>query len=551
MEVAINLASLGAGLASPFVDITRTGSSPRAMYSNQGATLGPNGWPTTPAEYAANYCFSPGTHNYTIIITKGSASNVRIMNPPARPPIVNGRATFDMTGIDETSIPINVITTAAGETRWAIVRTDWLALWEKNPLAFDPDWFASVAQWFRLRLMDWMGTNDNKTDDYWSGSLDAATFAGKGKGMPIEVIAQLANDTGKQLHLSFPVGISDANAVKLVTNLDKLLGPTAKPILWENGNEVWNAGFAAHNYAITQDKVTWWVAATASYNEALAAYNAALASGSSALMAKPVKPPEPDGYRWYGARSVQLSKLLQGMGKKVGVDFDFGIGCQPAQPGKGVVVFEGVENAGGSGADFTDWLITGYINGTLTGADDVLMPLIDADDLAGAAENIRHGENFVRAGKTAPDKGQSLDTVKSATVRHVAFAASKGIKRTSWYEGNLHMRALPHYALVKDKVVAFFKKLCGSPFAGQLMKENLQIAEEAGVYCATLFNDRTPWNEWGCFRLYGTPAWDTAVQYIADHAVKPPTELDAINAAIAELRAQLDALATRVAALAA
>ena len=532
MKLGINLDMPRYYTTQQWCDRRPTASALRKMYGT--GTIGLNGWPVGPCQVTANYYLDPGENDYVLVITKGTASKIIISqqdasgNPVNRTVQVTGAETpFKATGKENASWAISVVTTDPGETRWALVRADELEMWKADPLAFSPSWISRYKGFSDVRFMDWMKTNDNKTPDYPERDPleNFQAFAG---GVPISLIVKFAKQTGIAPWICIPTQASDDTVRSIMKRLESLKGVMTVTV--EYANEVWNTDFMAHTYAVSQDKVL------------LTTNASSLTTGTT---------PTADGYRWYGYRATQISKIIQDAGWKLGQDFKMALGCQPAQPSKAVSVWDGVKMAGGSGAThFSRWIITGYIWGTLTSDDAVTLPLVRANDLAAGYANL------MTVG------GMSVAGMPANYAKHKQIATDNGGLEVCWYEGNAHLHTIPHYAttnlvargvtdLTQDDVQRYFANLHRGAGMADVMAANLKAAEDAGISVACLFNDQGKFGTAGCFGLYGTPGWDAVVKYIADHAIKPPTELDAINAAIAELRAQLDALAVRVQALAA
>jgi hypothetical protein len=122
---------------------------------------------------------------------------------------------------------------------------DLIAMGEK----FDPKWFQAIDDFRVLRTHDWQGTNFSKvteptTNDFTS---DQAFWVRDGRGMPIELLVETANQARSDLWINIPHMATDkymeevAKYVK--TNLDKDLR-----VYVEYTNEYWTTIFDQHPY---------------------------------------------------------------------------------------------------------------------------------------------------------------------------------------------------------------------------------------------------------------------------------------------------------------
>lgn len=491
MHIGVNLAPIRAYLPSPFIDITRSSMGFKPQIEGKGTVL-PNGWPAGDGagEMAGLFYFPPEAHNYTVICTKGAISSIRVIKTSQRITLDNNWASFDMPAVDGYQ-QINITPIAgSGETRVAIIRTDWLDLW-KNGEIFDPEWLKSLADFESFRLLDWLETNGNLTVDTF---VPADSWFLAKTGAPIELAIALANKTGAGLHIPIPAHASDQWVKTLIGKLKTGLEPGIM-VLLEYGNEVWNGGFEANKYAIAQSLSLW-----GDVNSR--------------------------GYMWYGYRAGQIALLARGSGYRVG------IGCQTAQPAMADKVWAGVKLSGATNADFTDWLIAAYVNGTLTSKAGPTLDLAARGDVDAGIENILHTGTG------------SVDAQGKLYAAHKTIAAANFLKLTV-YEGNAHLNALPNFAGdTLGTVLGYFKKLTTSEGMAKVMEANLQALEANGVELFHLYGDRQNYTGFGCFGMVGTPAWDKLKEWISaeeeslEDLVK---EIETMQAQLADLRQRVEA----------
>jgi Ca2+-binding RTX toxin-like protein len=114
---------------------------------------------------------------------------------------------------------------------------------------FDPRWFDAIDDFRILRTHDWQGTNFSKvtnptTNDFTS---DQAFWVRDGRGMPIELLVETANEARADLWINIPHMATDAYmrqvAQYVKDNLDKDLR-----VYVEYTNEYWTTIFDQHPY---------------------------------------------------------------------------------------------------------------------------------------------------------------------------------------------------------------------------------------------------------------------------------------------------------------
>ena len=114
---------------------------------------------------------------------------------------------------------------------------------------FDDRFIARLNDFSVLRFMDWMRTN-NSTQQLWEyrPTTELATYTTP-KGVPLEVMLELANRTGKYPWFNMP-HLADDNYVRQFAEIVRdNLNPNL--VLYvEHSNEVWNSAFAQYSYAL-------------------------------------------------------------------------------------------------------------------------------------------------------------------------------------------------------------------------------------------------------------------------------------------------------------
>lgn len=135
-----------------------------------------------------------------------------------------------------------------------IVREDRLPLYQAGAV-FNPDWLAVIRDARHLRLMDWMETNDSEIV-HWEDrpKLGDATWARV--GVPLEIMVQLANETGTEPWFTLPHQADDEYVRHFATYVHEHLDPRLK-VRVEFSNEVWNGAFDQSDWVDEQAKKVW------------------------------------------------------------------------------------------------------------------------------------------------------------------------------------------------------------------------------------------------------------------------------------------------------
>ena len=113
---------------------------------------------------------------------------------------------------------------------------------------FNPDWLAVVQDARQLRFMDWMATN-NSTVTEWSDRPKLGDATWMERGVPVEVMVQLANQTGTDPWFNMPAQATDDYIRQFATYVRDHLDPDLKAYV-EYSNETWNAAFCGISLAI-------------------------------------------------------------------------------------------------------------------------------------------------------------------------------------------------------------------------------------------------------------------------------------------------------------
>lgn len=135
-----------------------------------------------------------------------------------------------------------------------IVHERHLEAFERGEI-FNPDWLARVGDAENLRFMDWMLAN-NSPQVSWADRPRVEHYTWMGRGVPFEVMIELANITGAEPWFTLP-HLADEDYQR---RFAELVRETLRPDLrvWvEYSNEVWNFMFDQAHWAEEQARARW------------------------------------------------------------------------------------------------------------------------------------------------------------------------------------------------------------------------------------------------------------------------------------------------------
>ena len=118
---------------------------------------------------------------------------------------------------------------------------------------FNPDFVANLKGFETLRFMDWMETNSS-TQERWENRPKPADFTfADGKGVPVEWMVELANETGANPWFTMPHKATDDYVRRFARYVKDNLDSRLKAYV-EYSNEVWNEQFDQHSYVDWQGR---------------------------------------------------------------------------------------------------------------------------------------------------------------------------------------------------------------------------------------------------------------------------------------------------------
>ena len=346
---------------------------------------------------------------------------------------------------------------------------------------FNQKWLDIIDDAQSLRFMDWMATNDSQvatTAD--APTVQDATWASK--GVPLEVMIRLANETGTDPWFNIPHLADETYIRDFVTQVRDTLDPSLKAY-FEFSNEVWNFQFAQAQYSNAEGQVRFPGEGTAWVQNYAA---------DSVVMAQIVD----EVFGAESPRAVQVIATQTGW-----------IGLEDAILEAPDWVAEDPANNAAPHSYFDAYAITGYFDGGLgRGTKPNIVKTWLAESLAqseAAADALgltgearttyieahRYDQATalavaeLRDGSVTGDAEGSLAQLRDMFVYHKAVADSRGLELVM-YEGGTHIVGVG--AWQNDEELAdFFTYLNYTPEMGVLYTELLGIWDEVG---GTLFN---------------------------------------------------------------
>ncbi|MBA84258.1 calcium-binding protein [Thalassobius sp. S69A] len=136
----------------------------------------------------------------------------------------------------------------------AIVHQDHADLYDMG-VTFNPLWVELIRDLRVIRFMDWMITNGSFVSDWQNRPVPQDYTYGR-RGVPVEVMVQLANQIGADPWFNMPHAADDAYIEAFATYVRDHLDPRRKAYV-EYSNEMWNFLFSQTRWAIEQAKTRW------------------------------------------------------------------------------------------------------------------------------------------------------------------------------------------------------------------------------------------------------------------------------------------------------
>ncbi len=355
---------------------------------------------------------------------------------------------------------------------------------------FNPDFIEKIQQFRALRFMDWMNTNGSE-QQYWADRPHPDDRSYVGKGVPVEVMIQLANKVMADPWFNMPHK-ADSEYIKAFSGLVKTqLNPELR-VYVEYSNETWNWIFSQTRYALEMAKKQFGV--------------------------------EGDAFmQWNGMRTAQMCDIWK---RDVFGDSEERIVCvlgaQLGWPGLEQAaldcplwVKQGNKPCVDHGIDVI--AVAGYFSGCLNGGEDKRHQALIIEwakqqekGLQKAYEQVLDGRYF--------ECEDSLTQVK----KHYEYFAKQAKKRglsVAAYEGGQHITSNLGETQDDERFSALHIKLNRSQYMKGLYEVNFTHWKEAGGSLFMHFVDASQYSKhgsWGALEYITqetSPKWEALLQF--------------------------------------
>ncbi len=377
---------------------------------------------------------------------------------------------------------------------------------------FNPDWLARVGDAENLRFMDGLRTN-NSTVSTWDQRPQLGDYSWSWRGVPLEIMLQLANETGAEPWFTLPHLADDDYVRQFAAQVRDGLRPDLRA-WFEYSNEIWNWSFAQAQWAEENARARWnrdwgWVQ-----------FGAVRAAGVMAVI---------DSV--YGDQSARRVRVLGLFTAWLGLEEDMLNG--PDYIAENPAHRPPVDS-------FDALAVTGYFSGALH--DDRKRDLVhgwlrdsraaaesaaDAQGLTGSARaDWIQAHRFDLAldlagrdlldGSVSGDAEHSVRDLLDRTLAHHVAVAARHDLALVMYEGGTHVVANP--ADHGDaELVEFFTMLNHSPQMGDLYRALIagwQALTPSPFYAYNDIGKPSVWGSWGALRHLddSNPRWDALME---------------------------------------
>ncbi|MFC0202483.1 hypothetical protein ACFFIZ_19765 [Paracoccus rhizosphaerae] len=413
----------------------------------------------------------------------------------------NNLISIDITGINGSDYVRDI----------SVVQEKNISAFEEGRI-FNPDWIKLIDDMRSLRFMDWQATN-NSAQTEWSdrANVSDATW-GSEAGVPLEIMVQLANETGTDPWFNIPHLATEDYIRNFVTYVKDYLDPDLKPY-FEYSNEVWNWGFGQAHWAHQEGQKLW--------------------------------PGVGDAWvQFYGMKAAEMAQVIDEIyGPNANALVNKVISTQTGWRGLEAGVLEAPNAVAGGSAQpaslFNYYGVTGYFDGALgrEKAPTVLEWVSDSKSAAMTAGNalglsgavlsdyveqhkydqaISLAVDELRDGSTTGDPDGSIASLMETFAYHKAVADAYGLDMVM-YEGGTHVVGVGEWSS-NQELADFFVALNQSDAMGGLYLELMNGWKDAG---GTLFNAFVDVGKHGIYGSWGalqhlddqSERWDAIVEF--------------------------------------
>lgn len=360
---------------------------------------------------------------------------------------------------------------------------------------FNPDFLKSLEGYQVLRFMDWMKTNKSEQEN-WNQRPKVNDVDYFIKGVPVEVMVELANQTGINPWFTLPHKATDDYVRNFAKYVKQNLNPNLK-VYVELSNEVWNFQFQQTRYAQEQGEQEF----------------------ANLEMEK-----IPFLNYWYGKRTMEIAQIWD---EVFGAQKERVVGVLASQAAnswmgkKSLEYIESIAKLSFQEAGIDAIAIAPYFG----------LPLHKE-------QNVKAIENWTKQGMdVALDKlfaevteggvlpegypGGSIQRSRDSISKYVELAESAGLDLIA-YEGGQHIAALHRGMENNEAIVDLFTTANRDPRMGEVYKQYFAMWQEVtGGGLFAHFSDVGRFSKWGSWgsreSLYqdSSPKFDALQELLA------------------------------------
>lgn len=322
-------------------------------------------------------------------------------------------------------------------------------------LTFNPEFLQKIQTFGSLRFMDWMRTNGSQQQTWDQRPTAQDAVWSTERGVPVEVMVELANQTGVSPWFNMPHQATDEYIRQFAEYVRDHLDPKLT-VYVEFSNEVWNWMFPQTQYADQQSRARW---------------------GNV----------EGGWLQWYGMRTAEMSQIWKTTFGNQSNRVRSVLSTQTGWRGLENYLLDTpawVQEGHAPAYTYVDaYAITGYFSGGLglaNNAEVVKSWLADPD--GGFAKAFQQ----LRDGGLLPDRDSLVDTIANFNY-HSAIAQARDLQLVA-YEGGQHIvnyGTIANTSTDDEILTQFFIALNRRPEMQQLYEELLEGWKAAG---GTLFS---------------------------------------------------------------
>jgi hypothetical protein len=328
---------------------------------------------------------------------------------------------------------------------------------------FNPDYLAKIQPFTTLRFMDWMETN-NSTQMNWSTRPTVETATWMNRGVPVEIMVELANQTHSNPWFTMPHMATDdyvrSFAEYVAANLDSDLN-----VYVEYSNEVWNFGFGQYQWVAQQARNEWPDSPINEYQKVM---------------------------DWYSRRTTQITRIWDEVFENNNPERVIGVmGARAADNswGRRTLDYAWAENPLTNTEYGIDAVaIAPYFGNYIGQKEDQVLAWTTTEADGGLGKLF---DEITQGGQiTGGPTGGALRNAYDNMMAYKQIADAKGLSLISYEAGQ-------HLVGENPAVIDLFKTANRDPRMGEIYEQYLEKWNEIGGGLMMPFNEISPYTQYG------------------------------------------------------